>query len=54
MKRLLVVALMLLVDVVALPTSASAQFDLSKIGGMLPAAPLGISYEALIAFAIAV
>ena len=35
MKRLLVVALMLLVGVVALPTSASAQLDLSKIGGML-------------------
>ena len=37
MKRLLVVALMLLVGVVALPTSASAQFDLSKIGGMFGA-----------------
>ena len=34
MKRLIVVALMLVVGVVALPASASAQFDLSKIGGM--------------------
>ena len=34
MKRLIIVALMALVGIVALPTTASAQFDLSKIGGL--------------------
>lgn len=34
MKRLIIVALMALMGVVALPTTASAQFDLSKIGGL--------------------
>ena len=34
MKRLIIVALMALVGIAALPTTASAQFDLSKIGGL--------------------
>lgn len=34
MKRLIIVALVALMGVVALPTTASAQFDLSKIGSL--------------------
>lgn len=35
MRRLFIVALMVFVGVIALPTTASAQFDLSKLGGLL-------------------
>ena len=35
MRRVLMVVVCAIVGIVALPTSASAQFDLSKIGGML-------------------
>ena len=35
MRRLFIVALMVFVGLVALPTTASAQFDFSKLGGLL-------------------